>query len=345
MPRLFTSINLSSFNFIDLSPKGLAVDGTSGNDRLYGTDYADTIHGGFGNDTEYGGAGNDTLYGDAGNDYLVGGEGNDVVDGGSGDDYVMAGNGMDTFIGGDGSDTLSFADSNLQYGITVDLTTETTSTDDTFTGFENIVGGIHGDILNGDANNNTLDGNSGDDWLFGQAGNDTLIGGEGFDVLRGGDGADILIGGAGNDILTGDGDNTVGFDIFVISPDSGTDRITDFQTGIDKIRLDGFGPDPFGDDGKLAWAEFKDNDFHHEWVTSNFDGDSLIRMSDGLYAVEGATFINGNLASLDLELLVQFDNNAAYTSSDFLFNDAGSQASTALTSEVAPQVTTDLMLA
>ena len=78
---------------------------------------------------------------------------------------------------------------------------------------------------------------------FGNTGNDSLVGGAGSDTIFGGQGEDTILGGAGNDILSGDG----GFDTLTggggadefIMQSSGADRdlITDFQPGVDKLRL------------------------------------------------------------------------------------------------------------
>ncbi|MGL4321734.1 MAG: hypothetical protein ACRCS3_12815, partial [Paracoccaceae bacterium] len=80
----------------------------------------------------------------------------------------------------------------------------------------------------GTAGANTLTGGSAGDQLFGGAGNDTLNGGAGRDVLSDGEGADTLTGGADADI-------------FVMSPDGATDRIMDFQLGVDRIDLSEWG--------------------------------------------------------------------------------------------------------
>ena len=126
-------------------------------------------------------------------------------------------------------------------------------------------GGSAGDSQTTGAGSNTLKGGDGADTLTGGAesdtisglgGDDTLTGGAGEDELRGGDGADLLKGGAGNDSLDGgDGDDTLdggsGFD--VLSGGNGADRfvigapgadahlkvITDFESGADRISLEG----------------------------------------------------------------------------------------------------------
>ncbi|MBI4780655.1 MAG: hypothetical protein HY785_04965 [Oscillatoriophycideae cyanobacterium NC_groundwater_1537_Pr4_S-0.65um_50_18] len=80
-----------------------------------------------------------------------------------------------------------------------------------------------------------INGQGGDDVLTGLGGNDTLRGGDGNDRLWGSAGDDVLIGGLGADTLTGE----TGGDRFVLAPDSGTDVISDFQLGIDRIQLSG----------------------------------------------------------------------------------------------------------
>ncbi|MFD1881982.1 calcium-binding protein [Paracoccus pacificus] len=212
------------------------LDGGDGNDKLYGGYGDDSLYGGNGNDYLdggpdsptsgwkqflYGGEGNDTLkggagpidelYGDGGNDLIFGGAGVDGLHGGDGDDTLYGGTGYDRLDGGNGNDRLS--------------------------------GENGGDYLYGGEGNDTLDGGSGDDGLNGGAGNDTLIGGAGndslydveggFDSLSGGDGNDTLQGGAGRDTLSGG----AGADQFVFYRNAGTDRITDFEDGIDHIRL------------------------------------------------------------------------------------------------------------
>lgn len=71
----------------------------------------------------------------------------------------------------------------------------------------------------------------------GSAGNDTLIGGSGMDQLLGQAGDDVLIDGAGSDRLRG-GD---GADVFVFERDGVTDRIDDFELGVDRMDLSQLG--------------------------------------------------------------------------------------------------------
>ncbi|MDO9527471.1 MAG: calcium-binding protein, partial [Gemmobacter sp.] len=124
----------------------------------------------------FGSSHDDTLIGSAGNDVLRGGEGADILD------------------GGEGVDRLDYRGSAA--AVSVDLGTGAVSggdaDGDTISGFEQVLGTSHDDMLTGDGGNNAL---------FGGDGADTLIGGGGNDVLRGGAGADSLDGGAGIDTL------------------------------------------------------------------------------------------------------------------------------------------------
>lgn len=78
-----------------------------------------------------------------------------------------------------------------------------------------------------------FDGGKGSDFLSGGNGSDVLEGGSGKDTLSGGNGSDILRGGSGDDTF-----------VFNSAAEAGNvnqyDRITDFQSGHDKIDLSGF---------------------------------------------------------------------------------------------------------
>lgn len=117
-------------------------------------------------------------------------------------------------------------------------------------GDDKIIGKASEDILHGDdisktvwvAGDDKLYGGDGHDVLYGDGGNDTLNGSWGHDTLYGGTGDDLLIGGFGNDVLTGG----QGKDIFVLEDPLShaanfftrmTDTITDFDIGVDKIRV------------------------------------------------------------------------------------------------------------
>lgn len=91
------------------------------------------------------------------------------------------------------------------------------------------------DVINGLHGNDTLFGLTGDDKLRGGQGNDWLYGGNDNDYLLGGTGDDVLEGGSGNNTLNGGS----GFDQFVLSPESETAVIQDFQLEQDQIVLIG----------------------------------------------------------------------------------------------------------
>ena len=103
-------------------------------------------------------------------------------------------------------------------------------------GADTIRGGAGDDVLNGDAGADVLRGNAGDDVMGGGADADVLYGGLGEDSLTGGTGLDTLRGGDGDDRLTG---GTLA-DTFVFSRGQGTDRVTDFLNGTDKLDLRAF---------------------------------------------------------------------------------------------------------
>ena len=157
-----------------------------------------------------GGEGDDALTGGSENDVLRGGEAQDTLNGGDGNDQLFGGNGDDDISGGNGADR----------------------------GF----GGEGQDELNGDGGADTLFGDNGDDVLNGGTGNDILVGGLHQDTLIGGAGNDRLLGQQGDDTLTGD----AGRDAFVFTVNSGHDKVTDFEDGIDILRFNGTGL-AFGD--------------------------------------------------------------------------------------------------
>ncbi len=136
-----------------------------------------------------------------------------MLDGGWGDDILAGGAGDDTLIGGAGNDTASYieATGGVRVSLAESLAGQAQNTGgagtDRLTGLENLIGSLHDDELTGNAGSN---------------------------VLVGLDGDDILIGGSGDDVLTGG----AGRDSFVwLAGDSGTDRVTDFEAGQDRLDL------------------------------------------------------------------------------------------------------------
>jgi subtilisin-like proprotein convertase family protein len=139
-----------------------------------------------------------------GNDVVVGNALNNRLLGMRGDDTLIGGPGKDRLIGGAGTDTADYSGSNR--AVAVDLLAGQGSgghaAGDSLAEIENLVGSAAADTLSGDDAGNRLDG-------------------------RG-----------GSDVLVGRG----GADAFVFSgPGSGSDRVLDFQDGVDHVDLRGYG--------------------------------------------------------------------------------------------------------
>ena len=201
-----------------------------------------------------GAGGDDTLKGGSGNDVYHVDRFNDVVEEGIGDgkDTIRA---TFTYQLNDAQEIESFIlDSHTVIG-----------------GFGNSQGnlitmvGTGLAVMSGKDGNDTLTGGAGDDGLDGDAGKDLLSGGGGLDVLTGGEDSDTLKGGAGDDVLVGGlGADALfgeaGADWFSYRINSvlelatlGTDTITGFQKGVDKIDLRDLITD-FGIDADNAFA-------------------------------------------------------------------------------------------
>uniref|UniRef100_UPI00286C5FAE calcium-binding protein n=1 Tax=Sphingomonas sp. TaxID=28214 RepID=UPI00286C5FAE len=264
----------------DLNIQGVAQDTGQGMDVLMGIEHASgtTL-----NDVLTGNGGDNWLWDGADGDSTVAASGDDVISAGGGNDLVEVGNGNDVVSGGTGTDTLSFLGGQTEIsaaGVTFSLALQgaaqaTEQGSLNASGFENVSGSIHDDVLTGDNGNNILLGDWGADTLNGGDGNDILygdgrihidtqmtggsgpitlfgdagaafpdgIGVDGNDVLNGGKGSDVLHGGRGDDVLTGG----QGSDLFVIAASSGDDRITDFKHA-DTIVFDPLsGVDAFSD--------------------------------------------------------------------------------------------------
>ncbi|MFE0178505.1 calcium-binding protein [Streptomyces sp. NPDC059002] len=89
------------YTYVDDTPPGCTITGTSGDDTLTGTNGDDTICGLGGNDTISGGNGNDTIYP---------GPGNDTANGNNGTDTIIDHSGTDTLNGDNGDDSLDVQD-------------------------------------------------------------------------------------------------------------------------------------------------------------------------------------------------------------------------------------------
>ncbi|MFW8634937.1 peroxidase family protein [Cribrihabitans pelagius] len=153
----------------------------------------------------------DVLKGTGDADFIFGGEARDYLFGRAGNDDLQGGAGNDVLKGNRGADCLD--------------------------------GGWGNDLLRGGRGDDFVFGGEGRDMLYGLGGNDTLKGGAGNDVLHGHRGDDLLEGGEGDDVITGGpGDNTLqggaGHDVFLFKTHQpGANRVTDYETGADQIRL------------------------------------------------------------------------------------------------------------
>jgi Ca2+-binding RTX toxin-like protein len=269
------------------------VSGGSGSDLAYGDTGDDSIYGGAGLDTIYGGDGNDGLAGGADEDRVYGGEGADWIYAAEGQDQSWGGNGSDVIFaehgddmqyggedgdylsGGDGRDTLhgmsgtdqlmGNADGDVIYGGSHDdlvdggtgndLLVDESGTDALFggAGDDTAYGGAGGDWIDGGAGRDLADAGEGNDVLFGGADDDSLYGSAGDDVVDGGGGADLLVGGAGADVFGVADDGAA--DLYALRPgDSGWDMVSEFEDGLDRILLAGFGFTSFA--GFLAGGGF-----------------------------------------------------------------------------------------
>ncbi|QYK42580.1 MAG: hypothetical protein KF887_05575 [Paracoccaceae bacterium] len=274
--------------------------------------------------------------------HLRGGSGNDRLAGAAGNDVLSGGGGRDTLSGGDGRDTVSYATSTA--AVQVNLTalpggfqsaTGGDATGDVISGFENVVGSRHGDVLTGDSGVNGLQGRAGNDTLDGGDGNDRLVGGRGADLLIGGDGIDTasyrtskaavevnlalgsarggdargdvligienLTGSSHADSLTGDAGNNV------ISGGAGNDILSGLW-GDDRL-VAGDGDDTLiggaGDDvmtgGFGADVFVFDIGFGRDRIT-DFSADDTVRISQALWEAAGDLSVSDFIASHAMQI-------------------------------------------
>ena len=318
---------------------------TSGNDNndLVGLNGNDVLIGAGGRDRLFGGNGDDRLLGGTGNDDLNGAAGIDtyVIQAGAGTDRIFTFEaGIDVIEMNGGA--ASFADLTITQvganteiahvngvtvlmGITagtvtagdftfinplpaptgVDVTTNLTSGDDSFTGDEN------NDIVNGLAGNDIIRGGIGDDTLNGGDGNDQLTGGLGADILDGGAGIDrvvyssastgVTVNAINSALNTGEaaGDTYISIENFYGS--AYDDHITSGSDGNDLVGLDGddtligaggndrlFG----GNDNDRLLGGTGNDDMHGQGgndtyvIQANAGSDRIFGFEDGLDIIE-----------------------------------------------------------
>jgi Ca2+-binding RTX toxin-like protein len=172
-----------------------------------------------------GAVGNDVLRGGIGNDTLTGGFGNDYLDGGAGIDRLVGGTGNDTYIVDAATDVILEAQNAGTDVVRTSLSIFALSAN-----LEHLAyAGVGHFAGTGNGGNNSIVGASGNDTLTGGIGNDSMLGGRGLDILIGGAGLDALTGGLGSDRFV--------FNVITESTIAASDRILDFERGIDSIDL------------------------------------------------------------------------------------------------------------
>ncbi|MEG3179553.1 beta strand repeat-containing protein [Sphingomonas sp. LT1P40] len=220
-------INMAAFNSTLWTVAGGSYRNFDQISTITGSNFADTFT--VGNNVTTiiylnGGDGDDTLILGTGEN----GGGRILFQAGAGNDTVVYGSNSQNFVnGGEGVDTLD-----LRLAISAPFS---------YAGFEIILGSGAADSFNGGAENNELYGFGGNDTLSGGDGNDILEGGDGDDIVYAGGGDDLIVGGAGADQMSGgSGVDSFVYRLVTDSTTAASDRLTDFQSGVDRIDLTAF---------------------------------------------------------------------------------------------------------
>lgn len=326
----------------------------SGNDTIYGNNFANTLNGLDGKDVIYGYGGDDKLSGGDGNDRLHGGDGTDHLLGGNGNDLLLPGLNKDggkqeIVDGGAGTDTVSFT--GHASAVSVNLLTGAalgTGTNAKLISIENVVGSSHDDSIGGSAGKNKLSGDAGNDILDGFGGNDHLDGGTGNDTLRGGEGNDTLLGGDGNDTLQGEKgadvlDGGAGSDLATYSNSaaavvinltsglgSGGDAQGDTFVGIEDLTGSDFNDTVIGSAGAntLSGGRGDDSIFGqagNDTLLGN-DGNDALFGGDGNDVLAGANGNDGLFGEAGVDTIYGGDGNdyiEGGDGNDVLWGDAG----------------------
>jgi len=215
----------------------------AGDFTIYGLGGNDTITTAAGNAIIHTLLGNDTITTGAGNAFIRGGDGNNTITAGAGDNKVTTGTGNDTITTGAGNAIICGGDGNNTITAGVGDNKVTTGTgDDTITTGDGagivISGAGHDTITTGDGADIVVSG-AGHDIITTGAGADIIFSGEGDDIITAGAGADIIDSGAGNDriALGADGGDIDTVIFGANAATNGSDTITQFTTGVDKLNL------------------------------------------------------------------------------------------------------------
>lgn len=131
-----------------------------------------------------------------GHNTLRGNSAANVIEGGNGDDTIEGRGGNDTLIGGPGTDTVSYESSSSEVTVILNNRVSGGAGSDTISGFENLTGSSHDDVLHGDEGSNIIYGRAGADTIYGGGGQsiDIIFGGPGSEIsMNGGDGLDVVV--------------------------------------------------------------------------------------------------------------------------------------------------------
>lgn len=97
-----------------------------------------------------------------------------------------------------------------------------------------LTGTLRNDQIVGGEEDSEITALAGNDAVFGGGGRDVIDAGNGDDVVLAGAGADVILDGSGNDLIRGGSEA----DLFVLG--DGTNRILDFEAGLDQILIANF---------------------------------------------------------------------------------------------------------
>lgn len=230
----------TAMTYQDVLDQGFDVDGTDGDDLIFGTAVADRIDGKSGNDTIFAKGGDDVITGGAGNDLLVGGAGIDayVFTQGDGQDIVddevtianaseasrlqlgagIVASALKFRLGVDDSlvvdaangDAISFQHFNPDEPLSTPVLSLISFADNASMSYSALLasgfdleGTNDDDLIRGTAVTDRIVSKAGNDYISAGPGDDVIDGGAGDDIINGGDGDDTLAGGEGTDILQG----------------------------------------------------------------------------------------------------------------------------------------------
>ncbi|NEN93694.1 MAG: hypothetical protein F6K48_34415 [Okeania sp. SIO3H1] len=187
-------------------PADEALIGSASDDYLVGDGASNLIRGEAGNDQIFGKDDHDCLFGDAGNDEIEGGLGDDLIEGGAGDDVILGDTTLSNQTEGGADEIYGGDGADRLYGGFGADEIYGDADDDRIVGDwgdDSLYGGDGEDVLYGEEGNDFVYGDAQNDLLYGNDGNDRLFGGDGEDRLFGGNGYDVINADAGNDVLHG----------------------------------------------------------------------------------------------------------------------------------------------